>query len=225
MKCCSRCKIEKLLNEFNKNKKSKDGCGSWCKKCMNEYKIIWNKNNPNYLKNNYLKNKDVRCKSAKIYYVNNKEHILERTSNYRNDNREDINKKSRELRKTIKRKEYINKRSCERRKTDPEYRYAARIMQHVRGVQNRKEFIQIWSDVIFIYEMYDITYHIDHKIPKSWFMCDTPSIIVNNLNNLQVIDAVYNLSKHDKWADSVCLEYLKIAKPHIKKQYLNYLNS
>jgi hypothetical protein len=223
MKCCGKCKIEKPLDEFSKNKKSKDGCGRWCKKCMNEYKIIWNKNNPDYQKNNYIKTKDIRSESAKIYYLNNKEHILETTSNYRNNNRENIRKKDKEYRKTNKRKEYMNKRSRERQQTDVNYRFAGRIMQHVHGVKNRKEFIDIWHDVMFVYEMYDITYHIDHKIPKSWFKSDTPSIVVNNINNLQVIDAVYNLSKYDKWADSVCIEYFNIAKPHIKKQYIKLL--
>lgn len=36
MKTCSKCKIEKSLNEFNKNKAKKDGHSYYCKPCEHE---------------------------------------------------------------------------------------------------------------------------------------------------------------------------------------------
>ncbi len=38
MKNCYRCKIEKALNEFNKDSKKKDGLNSYCKDCLKEMK-------------------------------------------------------------------------------------------------------------------------------------------------------------------------------------------
>lgn len=35
MKRCSKCGVEKALDEFHKAKKSKDGRGGWCKQCSN----------------------------------------------------------------------------------------------------------------------------------------------------------------------------------------------
>lgn len=223
MKCCCSCKIEKSFNDFYKDKNSKDGFGRCCKNCSKEYNIIWKNNNPDYNKNYNLKNKESISETFKKWYNNNKDYVLEKTSNYRYENREAIRKKDREYSKTTKRKNYVNEMSRKKQKTDPDYRFRGRIMRHIKGVQNRKEFIEIWGDVKSVYEMYGIKYHIDHKIPKNWFNHNTPSIIVNNINNLQIIDATYNLSKQDMWADSVCLEYLNIVKPYIKKKYINHL--
>jgi hypothetical protein len=43
-KICSRCKIEKLMEEFHNNKKNKDGKSSWCKECYKEYHILTHPN-------------------------------------------------------------------------------------------------------------------------------------------------------------------------------------
>lgn len=38
MKTCTKCKIEKTLNEFNKNKKKSQGVASICKECHSKYR-------------------------------------------------------------------------------------------------------------------------------------------------------------------------------------------
>lgn len=42
-KICTKCKIEKPIEEFNRNKTSKDGRHCWCNSCKSEYNIIYNK--------------------------------------------------------------------------------------------------------------------------------------------------------------------------------------
>ena len=37
MKTCIRCKLPKRLDEFVKDKRRKDGCGSWCLSCNRVY--------------------------------------------------------------------------------------------------------------------------------------------------------------------------------------------
>ena len=45
-KCCSKCKIEKPLQDFNKQKASLDGRGYYCRACIYEYNSNDLKNNP-----------------------------------------------------------------------------------------------------------------------------------------------------------------------------------
>lgn len=45
MKVCCRCKVEKTLNEFSKNKSRKEGFSLQCKICVGEYQSKW------YIKN------------------------------------------------------------------------------------------------------------------------------------------------------------------------------
>ena len=68
VKVCMKCKVEKLLTEFNKRKISKDGFRSTCKSCKKEYDkqyrkvnktILIEKNKKRYLKN---RNKDVEIR-------------------------------------------------------------------------------------------------------------------------------------------------------------------
>lgn len=59
MKTCYKCKLEKVLSEFAKNKSRKDGYNGMCKQCKNEYTQNHYKENTDY----YLK-KAVRNKTA-----------------------------------------------------------------------------------------------------------------------------------------------------------------
>jgi hypothetical protein len=69
-KVCTKCKVEKEINLFNKDKSKKDGCDSHCKNCKVEYR---KKNGIN----NYINNLENLLKYKKTYRENNKEHIRE----------------------------------------------------------------------------------------------------------------------------------------------------
>lgn len=60
MRICSKCKKEKSLSEFYKDKSSKDGYCCWCKKCKDKSTKKFRKKNPewqqNYMKEYHLKN-------------------------------------------------------------------------------------------------------------------------------------------------------------------------
>lgn len=62
-KICSKCKVEKILDEFHKSKR--DGYRSRCKKCKKEDDRIWRDNN-----------KKVDLESKKKWRDNNKEYML-----------------------------------------------------------------------------------------------------------------------------------------------------
>ena len=36
MKTCTKCNIQKNIDEFGKNKNTNDGLNCWCKKCVNK---------------------------------------------------------------------------------------------------------------------------------------------------------------------------------------------
>ena len=61
-KVCSGCKIEKDINEFNKNKTRKDGYHHYCKTCSKEFERIYLLNPINRKKKNII--------SLQSYYLN-----------------------------------------------------------------------------------------------------------------------------------------------------------
>lgn len=81
MKKCSKCKIEKEYSNFNKNKYNKDGYQYHCKDCRVESRI---------------KNKDKKRIYDSEYSLKNKNKIKERCKNWKQNNKDKINKYNRE---------------------------------------------------------------------------------------------------------------------------------
>ena len=78
-KICSRCKKEKLLVKFYKDKSKKDGYRSYCKECHN-----------NYTRDHYYKNKERYKEYQKTYYLKNKKRLNKLSKAYRKKSREKI---------------------------------------------------------------------------------------------------------------------------------------
>jgi hypothetical protein len=74
-KVCSKCNLKKELSNFRKRKDSKDGFRTECKQCSY---LVWEK----YRDNNDEKIKDQKRKE----YVDNREKILLKVKNYREEN-------------------------------------------------------------------------------------------------------------------------------------------
>lgn len=67
VKKCSKCKIEKELDQFGKLSKSKDKHNSYCKKCKSNYDKQWNQNNKEHVKNYTQITKPIKQKYQKEY--------------------------------------------------------------------------------------------------------------------------------------------------------------
>jgi hypothetical protein len=72
MKKCCRCKEEKSLTEFYRNKSAKDGLTYECKSCKKNMSLEWKKNNREKVND-----------EKKKYYQKHKKRISERNSKYR----------------------------------------------------------------------------------------------------------------------------------------------
>ena len=77
MKLCSKCKIEKELTEFVKNKGNLDGLCGRCKSCIKQWRIDNSEKLKEYGKTYRLNNLEQRKESIKNWRLNNKEHIEE----------------------------------------------------------------------------------------------------------------------------------------------------
>ena len=75
MKLCKKCNTTKEFLEFSKKKSNKDGLNNWCKECNKEY-----------LKNYYLKNKELYSDRSKEYYELNSNTIKENSKKWRESN-------------------------------------------------------------------------------------------------------------------------------------------
>lgn len=64
---------------------------------------------------------------------------------------------------------------------------------------------------------------LDHKIPVSWFIIDSPISIIHHLDNLQLLSKEENCSKKNYYSHPIPQEYYDRASPHIKTEYINKL--
>ena len=90
MKVCSKCQIEKSLEEFYNNKKTKDGKTYLCKSCQdaqyNKYRIEKRDKINAYQRQYQQAHPEQVKKYAKRYRDNNKETYSKRIDNWRKDN-------------------------------------------------------------------------------------------------------------------------------------------
>ena len=129
-KICSKCGIEKSLDQFPKRKDSKDGLRTDCNECNRKQKKQYYEDNKEILiekqRQYYEENKEIILEKQKQKYEDNREVILERNKNYSEihkeeikeyqqnyyeENKEKIKKQMKEYRK--KNKEVIKKQKKE----------------------------------------------------------------------------------------------------------------
>jgi hypothetical protein len=134
MKTCSKCKIEYDLSFFYKDKSSKDGHRTNCKKCAQEYRDSVKEKSKEYRKDYWDKNKDeinrklrdnYNPDKKKKYYLDNKSIILQTRKSHYEKNKEDKKSYQKEYQK--KNKEKRNKYLYERRQNDEIFRLITNI--------------------------------------------------------------------------------------------------
>ena len=157
-KVCSKCKVEKNVCEFYRDKQKNDGLTSNCKICKNKSVQFYKQENPEkvklskqkeYKKNfeKYRKNKqkwnmvnpDYMVDYQKKYYNKNKEELLNKNKNYYESNKDEIIKKQ---------KEYVKNNQEKTLKNQKEYRLRnkKKIQEYLNQYKRkRREFDIIFS--------------------------------------------------------------------------------
>lgn len=129
-KICSKCGIEKELNCFSKDQKTKDGFAYRCKECDKEYKKQYNETHKEFLKERraYFRNRDPELtkQRKRAEYQRNKEHYKIYGEKYRAENKEKIKIRDKRYRET----------HIEQIKARKQLTYWQRICEDVTKVEN-----------------------------------------------------------------------------------------
>ncbi len=218
MKVCSKCKVEKELTEFVKDKYLKDGLKSNCKKCTAIYSKKYYEENKERLKEFTFNNKEKKSKYNKEHYLKNKD--KKRNQYLKNKaNKSEYGKKYYKENKD-KIIEYGIKWQNKKIKEDYLFRFSRRLRSLVRTSFKRgvnqyskkaktenilgctiKEFIDYIS-LKFTEGMTLENYgkwHLDHIIPISSAKTEEEIIKLNHHTNFQPLWAEDNLRKGTKY--------------------------
>jgi hypothetical protein len=217
MKVCTKCKIEKSLIEFGKDKQKKDGFTSQCKSCINKRSLKF-----------YHSNKDILQVKGREYYYNNKEKSLLRQKEYDNLNKEKKAKYLKQWRKDNASyyKEYMKQR---RKENNHIFRWRDLIWNTLTAPKQDSTQKLLGYSATQLKEHLDKQGmdwnkdHIDHKIPVSWFKKDTPPHIVNDLRNLQPLSEKENKTKLNTFFSPTEDSYIQLVKKWVKTKYLDNL--
>jgi hypothetical protein len=200
-KVCSKCKEEKEVCEFGKDKTKKSGYNSQCKSCTKEWR---------------LKNKTHLVKYHKKWKTSNSEHIYNYSKTYKQNNKEKIEEYYRQWKQ--KNKNYFNEYMINKRKNDPQFHLITLVRSRLyeflkfRKITKRntteeivgctKEFLKEHIEKQFTEGMsWDLMgkyIHIDHIIPLSSAKTEDELYELCRYTNLQPLWAEDNLKKSNK---------------------------
>jgi hypothetical protein len=214
---CKECfkQLNKLNSEYFKEYREKN------KEKYNEYFRLKSKEyrekNKEYFQKYRENNKEMITKKSREHYINNVDKIKQKNKNWRENNPE-------------KHREYNRISAAKSRKEQPEkHRWRGILKETLKKLNKEKndkaikllgyspkelkEFLLSLSPKWFEFE-------IDHKIPLTWFVSETPISLVNDFRNLQLLTKSENNKKRNFYMSDVDDDYLKEVKIYIKKEYL-----
>ena len=203
-KICTKCKIERNIDEFSKNKLKKYGVNSHCKPCK---KLHYNENKKHYSeksKKYYLKNSEKIKKISNNYYYKNTKKINETRKKYLKNNKEKINLYWRKYKKNRRSTDYLftikNNIGRSIRQSFKRYGYTKKSkIFEILGCdyETFKKHIELQFIDGMSWNVID-NIHIDHIIPVSSAKNENEMILLNHYLNLQPLWAKENMSKGAK---------------------------
>ena len=209
-----KCKLEKSISDFNKNKSKKDGLSNWCKSCKYiSKKNVKDKDIEFYSKRNKeykLKNKNILKEQNKEYTLKNKDKIKEYQKEYRKIHKSVYKYREPTEESRNRKNEWVKND----RKNRPWY-YSHRdllnrIVKQIKYNKMSSTIVELGYNSLELKEHIEKLFiegmtwdnrqewYIDHIIPISSFDSDTPANIVNALSNLQPLWKKDNLVKYNK---------------------------
>lgn len=170
-KKCSKCKEEKLFNEFTRSKSCKDGYYNYCKICRKQY---------------YEANREFIAECKQEHYRVNKDRLLAEMREYREINKEQIANRMRRYQKENSAK--ISANTAKRRSLK---------LQSTPPWLTQEDFEQIEEFYKKAQQLKSVTgqqYHVDHIVPlQGENVCG-----LHVPWNLQILEASENIKKSNK---------------------------
>jgi len=225
LKKCSKCKIEKEITEFSKDKSRKSGLTSHCKQCKNEYGKKWNKENKEHKKEYNKKYYKPKIKTEPLYILVKKCakcKVKKDRSEFTKDRRlksglisqcKQCKKEWREGNKEYAKKwnkenkEHSNNYAKTKYKTDSLFKLKTNLRNTVNrylknGKSKRTEAILGMTYKAFKERLgeCDSNTHLDHIIPQNWAKNEEELYTLNHYSNFQLLTAEENISKGDRFS-------------------------
>lgn len=222
MKICTKCGIEKPIDDFGFQNKEHKKHTNYCKTCLFEYRKLWGCNNKTklteynkqYNLDNSNKRKQYQKERRNKYYLENNQTY---NQNYYAKNKDKI--KARKIKNREEWNKVKNKRRQYRWKTDPLFKFLSGIRSKFRKIfkdngytvksKNQQilgcsyqEFIQHlekqfepwmnWENKGKYNGKLNYGWDIDHIIPLSTAKTEDDLIKLNHYTNLQPLDGYIN---------------------------------
>ena len=252
MKVCSKCKIEKDIDQYNKKRGNKDGLSYYCKDCASiNNKLYKDKNrdiyrekskeyywnNKEYFKENakeyYKENKDKFFITNKEYYTNNKEYFINKAKEYKVNNQEKLNQYNKEYIKLYYSKDENKLKRSEYRKNkkdiDPVYKLVTIIRSVINySIKNKNYYKNNKTIEILGCSYEDFRIYIESKF-ECWMTWENHGIYNGELNYGWDIDHIIPLSSVETEEDIIRLNHYTNLQPlcsytnrYIKRNRLDY---
>lgn len=198
MKTCTKCKIEKLKSEFNKDAQKRDGLTSCCKACNAAGSAAYHSSSREKISARQARyrsaiREELAAKDA-IYYAENRHQVMARQAKYRAENRENIATKAakqRALNPEVFAERRRNRRAMERN-AEGSHKAA-----DVRAIFDKQRGLCASCETK-LFKSGKQKYHVDHMLPLALGGSNWPS-------NLQCLCPDCNLRKSAKdpikWAN------------------------
>lgn len=203
-KTCSKCQVDKPLEEFGLSKDKKDGRSSHCKVCVRIYSAAHYQKTKELRKQKYLAEREIKLEYARKRYLEIKDIKQKYSASYRKANRDYLIQYDKA--RYLANREYHleNRKSYLQNNRGKVYaqRRARRMailerMPKWLLLKDRLEIEQIYSEAVKISKETGIPHQVDHIVPLQGEK-------VSGLHvpwNLRVITAFENSSKSNKFGE------------------------
>jgi hypothetical protein len=211
IKICTTCGFEGDISNFKdasvKNSLSKVRLRGTCKTCENARENEWIKNNPDKVKIYHKKTYNRRKKDV---VFTEKKKQQQKLYHQRPEVKKRHNEKSRLVHKSPKGiwRRLLSNALTQLKTTRPKQTRTLSLL----GFTHEDLFIKVGNKP-------SGDYHLDHIIPLSWMVNNTPPSIACHLDNLSWITGDENKSKGNRFANSVSLDYFNKVIQYIKPEY------
>lgn len=209
-KICSRCSMEKEIENFGRRKNSKDGYHGVCLECRNNDTKKWRKN-----KIYTDEELSIRRELGRINYINNREIILVRCKKYRDNNKES----SKEYKKMYysKNREKLIKYSTDyhlnRMKNDTLYKFSANIRCLIKNsIKNRGYKKNTKTEKILGIDILGFFKYIESMF-EPWMTWENRGLYNGELNYGWDIDHIIPISSATNEDDILRLNHYTNLKP------------